>query len=187
MYKLARIIITFFFYIIFWPKVKGKNNIPKKGKIILAGNHTSNFDFAMVMLSTKRNVHFLAKKELFDIKMLGFFMRKLGMISVNRKEKNKDAFFLAIKYLNEEKIIAIFPEATTNKKKEQTILPFKIGAVKMASVTSSKIVPFTIKGKFRPFRRPVIEFYQAFSVKDNDLDMENNKFMDLIRNKLEEL
>jgi len=38
--------------------------IPSKGKIILAGNHTNNFDSVLLLATTKRQIHFLAKDEL---------------------------------------------------------------------------------------------------------------------------
>ncbi len=187
MYSFIRGIVIFLYYLTFWPKIIGKKNIPKKGRIILAGNHTSNFDWGLLIIATKRQVHFLAKKELFKSKILSFFLNKFGIIPVDRKRKNKEALDTAIKYLSEERLIALFPEATTNKMKETVILPFKIGAIKMANDTDTKIVPFTIKGGFIPiFKRPIIEFYEPFKVKSTDLEKENKKFMDLIEKKLKE-
>ena len=63
-YRIVRPIVTFLVKIVFRPNYIGLENIPKSGKIILAGNHTNNFDCLLLMSSTKRNVHFLAKDEL---------------------------------------------------------------------------------------------------------------------------
>ena len=65
LYKILRPIITFLFKMLYRPKILGNENIPKTGRIILAGNHTNNLDCAMLISSTKRNIHFLAKAELF--------------------------------------------------------------------------------------------------------------------------
>lgn len=185
MYRFIRSTVFFLFYLIFWPKVKGRENIPKEEGIVLAGNHTSNLDWGLVMISTRRQIHFLAKKELFKNKLLRFFLNKMGIIPINRKEKNKEALELAKNYLLEDKVIGIFPESTINRKKESVVLPFKIGAVKISYDTKKKIVPFTIRGGFIPiFKRPVIEFYKPFQVKNGDLEEENNKFMNLIIDKL---
>ena len=58
----------------FWyrPKVSGKENILKEGSIILAGNHIHIMDQCNVIVSTKRNLHYMAKKEYFDNKKVVF-------------------------------------------------------------------------------------------------------------------
>ena len=65
LYIIVRPIIKILFKFFYNPKVIGDGNIPKEGKVILAGNHTNNFDCLMLMSSTKRCIHFLAKIELF--------------------------------------------------------------------------------------------------------------------------
>ena len=109
----------------------------------------------------------------------------MGIIPVNRKIHDKKALQEGINTLNQEKIIGIFPEGTINKTKN-IILPFKIGAVKMASETKSKIVPFIIKGKYKPFKKNItIEFIKPISIKkEKDLTTYNNKLMNIISEKL---
>ena len=63
-YKLIKPIYCILLKIIFRPKVIGKENIPKDGAIIFAGNHKHAADPVMVMSHTKRIVHFMAKEEL---------------------------------------------------------------------------------------------------------------------------
>ena len=77
-----------------------------------------------------------------------------------------------------------FPEGTVNKTSD-VILPFKIGAVKMAHDTDSLIVPFTIKGKFRLFNNLRIEFFKPYKISSDDLTLENQKLMDIISKSLE--
>ena len=183
LYKIIRPIVKWLFIILYRPKIKGKENIPKDGGIILAGNHTNNFDCAILMASTKRCIHFLAKEELFK-SIVGWFFKGLGLIPVKRKTKDGKALPKAIEYLEKEKVIGIFPEGTFNRS-DDVILPFKIGAVKMAHDTNTKIVPFVIKGKYKLFRRKVrIRFFEPFEVKSDDLDKENKKFMKYISDKL---
>ena len=82
------------------------------------------------------------------------------------------------------KTIGIFPEGTINRG-DGIILPFKIGCVKMAFDTKSQVVPFVIKGKYNIFGKSVsIKFLEPFTPSDDNLDYENNKFMDLIKNEL---
>lgn len=183
LYKIVRPIGKALFYLLYWPKIKGKRNIPKSGRIILAGNHKNNFDPLILLSSTKRCIHFLAKEELVNGKF-GWFFKGLGLIPVKRKTKDGKALPESINYLKNEKVIGIFPEGTHNRTSD-VILPFKIGAVKMAKDAPSMIVPFVIKGEYKIFRKSVrIEFFEPIEVKSNDLDKENEKLMKLISDKL---
>ena len=152
LYKLVRPIITFFFKLLYRPKIVGVENIPKSGKVILAGNHTNNFDCVLLMSSTKRNIHFLAKIELSrGIKKIIF--NNLGLIYVDRKKKsNGEVIDAAKQYLGSNLVVGIFPEGTTEKGCGY-LLPFKIGAVKLSYETNTEIIPFKISGEYKLFSR----------------------------------
>ena len=94
------------------------------------------------MNSTKRSVYFLAKDELWKgPKKL--FINNMGLIPVNRRQKDHNALATAEKYLNNGCVIGIFPEGRTQK--GRGLLSFKIGAVKMAADTyTPPIIPFII-------------------------------------------
>ena len=183
-YKVVRFLGKGLFKLLYRPRIVGKENIPSSGRIVLAGNHTNNLDCATMIVSTKRVIHFLAKEELCKSFLFGWFFRAMGLIPVKRKTHDGKALPAAIEFLEHDKVIGIFPEGTINRG-EDVILPFKIGAVKMAHDAKSKIVPFTIKGKYRIFRKgPTIEFYKPIDIKSDNLDKENEKFMKLISKKL---
>lgn len=183
-YVIIKCILTPLFFLIFRPKVVGKNNIPKNGSVVLAGNHTNNLDSVMLIAVVSRQVHFLAKIELFK-GIFGVIVRGLGYIPVNRKIHDKDALKSAKDVLSEGSVIGIFPEGTINRTND-IIMPFKIGAVKMAKDTNSKIVPFVITGKYNLVGKGIkIEFLEAIEVRDV-LDKENDKLMKIISKELEE-
>lgn len=182
-YKVVRPIAAFLVKILFHPKVKGLENIPKTGRVVLAGNHTKWKDPVMIVGVVKRQIHFLAKKELFD-GPLSFLVKGMGCVPVNRKIHDKNALSSAEEYLNKDLCVGIFPEGTVNRT-DKVILPFKIGAVKMSHDTDSKIVPFVITGKYKIFGRSVtIEFLKPISI-GKDLDKENDKLMNIIKEKLQ--
>lgn len=182
-YRLSR----FFAYIIskcfINAKFVGIENIPNDGRCILAGNHISGLDCFLIVSCTKRNVHFLAKKELMEGSIIKkFYFKKMGIIPVDRNIKDKSVIPSSERVLNEEKIIGIFPEGTTEKGKG--LLDFKVGAVKIANETGSPIIPFAIKGKYKLFsKRMIIEFDKPIYVKNNNLVLENAK----LRNKIKEI
>ncbi len=182
-YKLIRPISNVIFRIIYRPKIIGKNNIPKKDGIVLAGNHKHNFDCAMMMCATKRPIHFLAKEELFKSKF-GWFFKAMGLIPVKRKTHDGKALPAAISYLEKGKVIGIFPEGTHNRSND-VILPFKIGAVKMAHDARCQIVPFVIKGKYKKFHKgPRIIFFEPIMIETDNLDEANQMLMNFISEKL---
>ena len=185
LYRIVRPIIKILFNFIFKPTYIGLENIPKEGKCILVGNHTSNLDCLLLISSTKRTIHFLAKDSLIKgFKKIVF--QNMGIIPVNRKIHDKNALNSAIDILEENKVIGIFPEGTINKT-DDIIMPFKIGAVKMASTTNSTLVPFTIKNKYKVFKKSVIlEFYKPYKIntQKRDLTDENKHLMNIISNEL---
>ena len=175
LYKVVRPLAKAIFKVLYRPTIIGAENIPKEGAVVLAGNHTSNLDWSLLLSSTKRCIHFLAKKAIFT---------GAGLIPVNRKTKDGKALESAINVLNKGMVVGIFPEGTINKT-DDVVMPFKIGAVKMAHDTNTKIVPFVIKGKFRLFRKGVrIVFFKPMKMNDDVLDNSNKRLMDFISDKL---
>ena len=180
LYRFLRPAVVGLFKLLYRPTVVGKENIPENGRAVLAGNHKGLTDCFMLAISTKRCVHFLAKAELFKGKFMNGFFRGLGAIPVHRKTKDHNALVSALEVLREDKLIGIFPEATLNRG-EGIILPFKIGAVKMASDTHSPIVPFIISGEYKLFKKSVkIEFLPPYYIEDSDLKNENEKLMKIV-------
>ena len=177
-YKFARPIIKVFVKMVYRPTIIGRENIPSSGGVVLAGNHTNYFDSILLISCTKRTIHFLGKKELFEGKFKWIF-KNMGIIPVNRKQKDPNSLKSAIEVLNYDKVIGIFPEGTINRTQDVT-MPFKFGAVKMCMETKSTMVPFVITGKYRPFRRGLkIQFLKSYKLK-SDIEKENNKLRHII-------
>lgn len=182
LYRIVRRPLGFCFKAIYKPSVIGKKNIPENGRIILAGNHTNYIDCILVGTATKRCVHYLAKDELMK-GPLKYIFKGMGIIPVNRRQKDKAALENAENILKDEKVIGIFPEGTINRT-EDIIMPFKFGAVKMAKDTDTAIVPFVITGKYKPFKRSVkIRFFEPVEVSDN-LEESNNNLMNIVASEL---
>lgn len=173
-YKIVRPVLALFIKL-YKPTIINKEYIPKSGKIILAGNHTSYLDPLLVGYTTKRCVHYFAKDSLYKGIKKPIF-KGLGIIPVNRSIKDKNSMSMGIDALNNNLLIGIFPEGTINRTND-IVMPFKYGAVKMSSVTGAYIIPFSITGKYKFLRKSVkIEFSKPYIVK-NDLESENNKLM----------
>ena len=177
LYTILRPITSFLTNILLRPTYIGREYIPKEGRIILAGNHTHNLDCFLLTSATKRKVHFLAKKELWHGPKKLFF-GNLGFIPVDRTTKNPEALSSAIKYLENDLLIGIFPEGTTEK--GRGLLPFKYGAVSLAKKTNSYIVPFAITGKYKIFNGHIkITYGEPYKV-TGDLEKENKILMEKV-------
>jgi len=186
LYSLSKIILGAIFKLYYNPKIVNKENIPKEGSIIVAGNHKHLFDQCLTILSTKRCLHYMAKREYFDNKKVAWFFKGTGCISVDRSRKDPEAKQKALDILNDNGAIGIFPEGTRNKT-NKLLLPFKFGAVSMAKKTDSYIIPFSITGdyKFRS-KNLKITYGKPFKVTDMQLEEANDKLYKEVEKLLKE-
>lgn len=184
-YHFLKPILGTIFKFYYHPQVIGKEVIPKEGPILIVGNHKHLYDQCLAIISTKRMIHYMAKKEYFDGKMRWFF-KMVGCIPVDRSKKDDAATASALEVLNDGGAIGLFPEGTRNKT-EVFLLPFKFGAVSMASKTNATIVPFGITGdyKFRS-KNLVMRFGTPFKVGDMDLETANKKLYEEVKRLMEE-
>ena len=117
-FRFLRFILAPIFKLYYNPTIIGKENIPKEGSILIVGNHKHLMDQCLAIISTKRVIHYMAKKEYFDGKFAWFF-KLAGCISVNRSIKDTDASNKALELLKLGYAVGIFPEGTRNRTKEK--------------------------------------------------------------------
>ncbi len=180
-YWALRPFLKIIFYTVFQPRVHGKENIPKEGGAVLAGNHVFVLDPLCVGSGTKRCVHFLGKYEIFKFKITNWLFTKAGVIPVHRQRKDHAALEAAEDYIKAGALVALFPESTIIKPEGIRILPFKMGAIKMAYDTGCPIVPFTVNGKYIPlFGKLSITFHEPYYIESDDLEAEREKLVKIV-------
>ena len=171
-YKILKPIYWILLKAIFRPIVLGKENIPKDGALIFAGNHKHAVDPTMVMAHTNRIVHYMAKEQLFK-GLHGAIFEQMGLIKVYRGKSNPQAVIEAENILNNGGTIGIFPEGTRNKSNEE-LLKFRHGTVRIAQKTNTPILPFAIRNKYKIFRKSVvIEFGKPIDVTNMEIEEAN--------------
>ena len=125
LYKIAKPILGPIYKFWYNPKIIGKENIPKEKPVIIVGNHIHIMDQCNIIISTKRCIHYMAKKEYFDKKYkegkFTWFFRQTGCIPVDRSKKDEQATTSAIEVLKNKEALGIFPEGTRNALKEEKI------------------------------------------------------------------
>lgn len=124
--------------------VSHTENIPVKGPVILASNHKSNFDPFCIGAVVKRQVHFMAKDELFHNPFLAWLMRKWRTVQVKRGESDRKAINAAIEVLKSGQVLGIFVEGT-RRKDIKGLGDLKAGAAMLSQRINAPIVPAAIK------------------------------------------
>ena len=112
-----------------------------------------------------------------------YLFTSMGVIPVNRTIKDKNCMIEARKVLNNNLVIGIFPEGTINRTND-IIMPFKMGAIKLAFDTDSYILPFSITGKYTKNGKITICFGEAYNLESDDLVLENERLMEKVTNLL---
>lgn len=137
-----------------WIKeVKGLENIPKTGPVILAFNHQSYFDFISFIAVSPKNIHYLSAEKFFAAKLLKPLMHLTGQIMVDRTSRDKRAVHNAVgEYLNSGKMIGIFPEGTRAPFSGEMLYAFT-GVAKYASRWNVPVVPVGIQGAYEVMSR----------------------------------
>jgi 1-acyl-sn-glycerol-3-phosphate acyltransferase len=156
-YKLIRFLAKLLFNIAFDIKIHNPEKFDSSsGRCIICSNHISNLDPITVAISTKRQIHFMAKKELFPNKLFSFVLTKLGAFPVDREGISITSIKTAISVLNDDNILGIFPEGTrVDGYNESNAKP---GVAMIANKANSNIIPIHIVGSYK-FRGKINIYY----------------------------
>jgi 1-acyl-sn-glycerol-3-phosphate acyltransferase len=129
-------------------EVRGREHVPKAGAVIVASNHISFWDPPLVGTAAIRELHFLAKEELFRTFLLGPLIRSFNAIPIRRGVADLSGLTKAMDVLRAGHALIMFPEGTRNRSgKLQAARP---GVGMLAVATDARIVPAYIVGSDRP-------------------------------------
>src|SRR5438876_3168813 len=131
------------------PKLKGLENIPKDGPAILVANHQSFLDDLLLPLVVPhRKVVFLAKADYFDKWYLRWFFKGANVIPVRRESHSasEDALRAGVRALRENRLVGIFPEGTRSP--DGRLYRGKTGVARMALEAQVPVIPVAISGTF---------------------------------------
>lgn len=143
LYQFAKGLFTLQFRLMGW-KVRGVENVPAEGPIIIVSNHISWWDPILVACSVPRKMSYMAKEELFKIPLLGPIIQRLGVFPVKRGKGDMSAIRNSLSILKEGRALGLFPEGTRSKSGElQKGLP---GMVMLMEKSKAPIVPVKVYG-----------------------------------------
>ena len=156
LYKIAVAIIRFLMFFVVRFKAKGTENIPAEGGMILALNHSSNYDPVFAAIGCTRKLTFMAKAELFKNPLFGGLIKSLGAFPVNRGSGDVGAIKSAFSIINSGKVMLIFPEGRRVKK--GTDSKAQPGVAMIAHRTGAPIVPAYIEGDVKWLNKVTVTF-----------------------------
>lgn len=176
-YKFSHFFYLIAFKILYRFEITGTENELADGKMILACNHLSNLDPAVIAAGMKRQVHFLGKIELFKNPILRWYITQHNTHPVKRGKSDMGAMKTCIKVINEGNGLTIFPQGTRGADWDKA----GDGVAFLAKKTGAKVLPAKItgsdevlpKGKVlvRPFKKlkfaigPAIELQEGEELK----------------------
>lgn len=165
LYAIGQFLLTLFYYPVFRLHVRGRENIPKTGPVLMCCNHMAKRDPVMLGVSLRRQVFYMAKEELFQNRFLGWLFRELGAFPVLRGSGGADALAEAYQILDDNGIVGVFIEGTRSK--DGRLQRPKTGAAMLAYRTKAPIVPVCITagdaGLPKAFKKHYVVFGRPIS------------------------
>jgi len=142
-------------------RVEGAERVPVEGPVVYVANHQGALDIPIMMGYLPGVPAFVAKRELFKIPILGFWMRTLGCVGLDRENPRaaRDQLRQGAEGVRAGRRLVIFPEGTRSRDPEGKMGPFKRGSLKLAAEAGATVVPVTLEGsRFLLAKRPAADF-----------------------------
>ena len=150
-YRFSWRTVRWFFRAAFGFRAIHAEKVPAEGPVILASNHRSYLDPPLIGVSIDREIHFLAKSELFAFRPFGRLISALNAHPVQRGRKDTAAIDQMIDLLKMDAAVVIFPEGTRQKASRGLGRP-KSGVARLAQATGAPIVTVYIQGSRKIWR-----------------------------------
>jgi 1-acyl-sn-glycerol-3-phosphate acyltransferase len=147
-YSLARSTISGIIGALTGWEVRGRERVPRTGTLLVASNHVSYADPLMVGSATRREMHYLAKQELFRVPLLGPAISSVNAIPIRRGMADLTGMTRAMEVLKRGEALLVFPEGTRSRDGELHASRPGIGMLAVAS--DAVILPAYISGSDRP-------------------------------------
>ena len=151
LYNILTTVIRPLLSLFFRVDVHGLDNIDRDRRFVICANHKSNWDPIMLAAYMPFEIHFMAKKELFENKLLGWILNKLNAFPVDREGSDIASLRNAVKLAREKKVVGIFIEGTRVKSFDPDNA--KPGAIFTARMAKADILPIYIDTDYRIFKK----------------------------------
>ncbi|MBR6760653.1 MAG: 1-acyl-sn-glycerol-3-phosphate acyltransferase [Oscillospiraceae bacterium] len=184
-YRFALSLVRIVMHACFRIRMVGKENLPTTGGYLFVSNHRSNLDPVIIpMLNPKTQFCIIAKQELFQNKMIGWLLRTLGGIAIDRGTGDLSALDELTQRLEQGRNGLIFPEGTRSK--DGTLLRFKSGAAYIVAQTGAPVVPVAMiyQGKLRFRSRITVHFGTPITLLEEKLTEPNPRELKRVKQEM---
>lgn len=147
-YSASRFLLRGFVAALSGWEVRGREHVPSSGGLIVASNHISYWDPVLVGVASVRELHFLAKEELFRPPLFGPMIRAFNSIPIRRGAVDMRGLTQAMDVLRAGKALIVFPEGTRSRDGE--LHEARPGIGMLAVATGARIVPVYVEHSNRP-------------------------------------
>ena len=177
-YIIAKTACRLFYALFFRLRIKGLENIPMEGGAILCANHISNFDPVTIAISIPRQPRYMAKKELFQVPVLGWLIARLKAFPVDRSIADMSAFKKAVQVLKGGEMVGMFAQGTRVKPGEEKAA--KAGVALFAMKGNAPVIPVAISGSMKLFSKVTITFGEPLTLDEYRGKRLNSEALDSI-------
>lgn len=159
-YYAGRFLTRMLLFLLAQWQVRGRENIPEQGPLLIVANHINLADPPILAVSIRRKAMFMAKEELFRSRFSRFFVRNFGAFPIRRGRLDRGALRRAEQLLARGLALIMFPEGQRSKNAQ--LQPAFAGSALVAVRSDVPILPVgitgteKIKGRAWLFRRPRI-------------------------------
>lgn len=129
-------------------RVTGLERVPEAGPVLYVANHQGALDIPILMGYLPGSPAFVAKRELFKVPFMGYWMRRLGCVGLDRANARAALGQIqdAAERVKAGRRLVLFPEGTRSRDPEGRMGPFKGGSLKLAVQAGAVVVPVTVEG-----------------------------------------
>ncbi|PIY82879.1 MAG: 1-acyl-sn-glycerol-3-phosphate acyltransferase [Candidatus Omnitrophica bacterium CG_4_10_14_0_2_um_filter_44_9] len=143
-YVAGRWFCALFCRLFFRLRVEGREQVPKKGAFIIAGNHVSFLDPVVFGVACPRQLNYLARDTLFRNKFFGWLLKSVHVISLKRNAADICALREGLRRLKAGQGLLLFPEGTRSTDGNLGIGHYGVGF--FARKSGAPVVPAYSKG-----------------------------------------
>ena len=164
-YVFWKLVMSGFFKVTTFYKIEGRENEPRRGPFIVAGNHASAIDPPLIGAALRNQAAYMGKVELFSVPVVGPWLRSVGVFPVRRGQPDRAAIRRSHEVLASGGVLVMFPEGTRSP--DGRLQEPEPGAALLALRTGVPVLPVAVvnshrampKGSFVPrFQHVIVRF-----------------------------
>jgi 1-acyl-sn-glycerol-3-phosphate acyltransferase len=158
-YTFVRILVSLPTLLIYRVRVRGRENVPKSGPLLLAPNHLSQMDHFFIGLYLRRKIRFMGKSQMFGPPVLTYIFKHGGVFPVRRGHHDEESFRTAFALLEQGEMLLVYAEGGRSRSGE--LGKPKRGIGRIALESGAPVVPVAIHGsasvrRWKRFRFPKV-------------------------------